>query len=102
MKSEEIMKAKALFNLGETETVHDIKKKINTYIREWHPDTSMREDTESTQKSVSLIKAKEVLLEYVDNYKISFKKQDVENYLSPNEQWMNRFGSDHVWGKNSY
>ncbi|MBN2532904.1 MAG: hypothetical protein JXB88_08435 [Spirochaetales bacterium] len=96
-KYEEIIKAKDLFSLEDKETIREIKRKINTYIKEWHPDISTQDKEIAGEKSISLIKAKEIIMEYIENYKISFDKEEIEKYLSPGEVWMNRFGNDHIW-----
>ena len=96
-KYEEIIEAKSLFSLNEKETIGEIKRKINTLIKEWHPDVCNKDEEISKEKSISLIKAKEVIMEYLENYKISFEKAEIEKYLSPQEIWMSQFGNDHIW-----
>jgi len=97
VKYEEIIEAMTLFSLNEKETIKEIKRKINTRIKEWHPDTSNEEKEESNEKSISLIKAKKIIMNYLENYKISFEKEEMEKYLSPQELWMSQFGNDHIW-----
>jgi len=97
-KYEQITEARKILGLYEKETIREIKRKINTRIKEWHPDVSNKNDEESKKKSVALIKAKEIIMDYLDNYKISFEKDEIEKYFSPQELWMNRFGHDHIWG----
>ena len=97
-KYKEIIKVKNMFCLNETETIREIKRKINTWIKEWHPDVSNKNEEECKEKSISLIKAKEVIMDYLENYKISFKKDEIKKYLTPQEIWMRQFGHDHIWG----
>ena len=98
-KYEDITKARVIFSIKETETIREIKRKINTHIKKWHPDTSKKSGEESKEKSIDVIKAKEVIMGYLEDYRISFKKDEVQKYLSPRERWMNRFGSDHIWSE---
>ena len=37
-------------------------------------------------------------MNYLVNYRISFEKDEIEKYLSPQELWMNQFRDDHIWG----
>ncbi|MBN1525846.1 MAG: hypothetical protein JW904_15315 [Spirochaetales bacterium] len=98
MNYDDIMKAKELFGLKDTETVKELQRKINKRIREWHPDVSEKNEADSKEKSIVLLQAKKVLMDYMDAYKISFEKKEVEKYLSPGERWMSQFGNDHIWG----
>ncbi|MBN1412363.1 MAG: hypothetical protein JW969_16065 [Spirochaetales bacterium] len=90
--------AMALFGLNESETVHSIKSKISNRIREWHPDTGNREAKESKEHSIRLIEARQLILDYIENYPVSFKKEDVKRHLSPEELWQQQFGNDPLWG----
>jgi DnaJ-class molecular chaperone len=97
-KYEQIKQAMEIFGLHEHETIREIKKKINKLIKEWHPDVSDKKEETAREKSISLLKAKKIIMDYVDNYKISFEKYEIEKYLPPDELWMQRFGGDHIWG----
>jgi len=37
-------------------------------------------------------------MDYPENYKISFKKDEIEKYLTPRGIWMKQCGYDHIWG----
>lgn len=95
---EHILQAIKLFGLNEYETIKIIKKKINNSVKQWHPDSSKQTGEECKEKSISLIKAREIIIDYLENYKISFKKEEIEKYISPRELWMRQFGHDHIWG----
>jgi DnaJ-class molecular chaperone len=97
-KYENITEARKLFGINEHETTGEIKRKIRRYIKEWHPDTGRGRGDAGKEKSISLIKAKKIIMDYLDNYKISFGKDEIEKYLSPHELWMRQFGNDHIWG----
>ncbi|MBN2442890.1 MAG: hypothetical protein JXJ04_16145 [Spirochaetales bacterium] len=96
-KSEKIIQAKETFGLKESETIREIRRKINSFLKEWHPDTGKHSAEECKEKSIHLIAAKEIIMNYLDNYKISFKEDEIEKYKSPEEFWMSRFGDDHIW-----
>lgn len=95
---EEIVKARALFGIGEEETIKAIRQKINTLIRKNHPDTGGDEKAR-TDHSIELIHARKVIMDYLDDFRISFAKHEVDKYRLPGELWMDRFGDDHIWGK---
>ncbi|MEJ2665116.1 MAG: hypothetical protein P8107_13925 [Spirochaetia bacterium] len=97
-KYEQILGAMKMFGLNEHETMAEIKRKINILIKQWHPDTARKQGRNNNDKAIAVIKAREILMNYLDNYKISFEKTEIEKYLSPQEQWMRQFGNDHIWG----
>jgi len=97
-KYEQITEAMKIFGLNEYETIRDIKKKINNLIKEWHPDISKKKEETAKEKSISLLKAKKIIMDYLNNYKISFEKHEIEKYLPVQELWMRQFGNDHIWG----
>jgi hypothetical protein len=37
-------------------------------------------------------------MEYCNNYKFSFSKEEIEKYISAEEFWGKKFGSDPIWG----
>ena len=95
---EDLEAARELFGLGEQETIKSIKKKINEQIKLHHPDTGGDNQALKEEKSISLIKAKKAIMGYVEKYRISFKADEVEKYLSPHERWIQQFGNDPIWG----
>lgn len=89
-----------IFDLDEYETIADIKRKINSLIKKWHPDkcTEKKKEDLYTAKSISLIEAKKIIMDYCENYKISFKQNEIDKYEKPEEFWERRFGKDTHWG----
>ena len=99
-KYEQIIKAMEAFGLNEEETIVNVKRKINNHLRKWHPDkcASKEEKDIYHKKSISLIEAKKIIMDYCDNYKISFKQDEVGKYENPEEFWNSHFGRDQHWG----
>jgi preprotein translocase subunit Sec63 len=96
-KYKEITEARKMLGLNEEETLRDIKKKIRALLKKYHPDTCDKGDVNSNEKSMELIKAKQIILGYCDEYRISFHKDEIKKYLPPEELWSRQFGSDHIW-----
>ncbi|MBN1695866.1 MAG: J domain-containing protein [Spirochaetales bacterium] len=97
-KYECITEARKLFGIKESQTIREIKRLIKNKIKAYHPDTNRENGEACTEKAASLIKAKEIIMDYLDTYRISFKKEEVEKYIGPDELWKRRFGSDPLWG----
>ncbi len=99
---EKISEARELFGIGEAETLAGVKRKINALLKTWHPDTGGGEEDGGARnaKTAALLEAKKIIMDYCNGYKISFSREDIEKYLSPEERWMRNFGDDHVWGGN--
>jgi len=39
-----------------------------------------------------------IIMDYCEDYKFSFSKEEIEKYISADEFWEKRFGSDPIWG----
>ena len=46
-----------------------------------------------------IIDAHKVIQAYCERYRFSFAKEEVNNYLSGEEWWFERFGDDPLWGR---
>ncbi|MBN2352445.1 MAG: hypothetical protein JXD23_07740 [Spirochaetales bacterium] len=101
-KYEELAEARALFGIEEEETMAVVKRKINALLKKWHPDTGSGKEGDGARnaKTAALVGAKKIIMKYCEGYRISFGREDVERYLSPEERWKRNFGGDHVWGGN--
>jgi hypothetical protein len=97
-KYEQIAAAMNMFDINELDTISAIKKKIAARLKQWHPDTAGKDQKDAKEKSISLIAAKKLIMDYIDNYRISFKKEEIAKHLSPEEFWMRQFGNDPMWG----
>jgi len=71
----ELQKAVELFDLIGLETKNDIKKKYLRLSKEFHPD----KDGDSTDKFQEITNANNILMEYADNYKFRFTKEEFKS-----------------------
>jgi DnaJ-class molecular chaperone len=97
-KYDEITKARQILGLYEFATLKDIKNQYKELLREWHPDLSKEKEEISREKTIEIIDAFKTIMDYCENYKFSFSKEEIEKYVSPDEFWEKRFGSDPIWG----
>ena len=96
-KYKELTEARELFGIAEAEALGEIRRKITTALKRWHPDTGDDRPGERKEKTVRLLEAKKLILDYCDAHKISFSIEEVGRHLSPGELWMKNFGDDHIW-----
>jgi preprotein translocase subunit Sec63 len=97
-KYEEITKALQILELYEVATLKDIKNKYKELLKKWHPDLCKENEEICKEKTIEIIHAFKTIMNYCENYKFSFSKEEIEKYLSPDEFWEKRFGSDPIWG----
>lgn len=96
-KYDEITRARKTLNINESESLKNIKEKFKNLIKKYHPDVCKKDKESCKQKSIEIIKAYEIIMNYCNNYKFSFNKEEVNKYLSPKETWKERFGNDPIW-----
>ena len=97
-KYEQINDARILLELPERATMEEIKFNYRILIRKWHPDKCQEEGEKCRKMTAKIIAAYRMLNDYCKNYKFSFSKEEVSNYLSAEEWWFERFGKSHLWG----
>jgi DnaJ-class molecular chaperone len=97
-KYEEITQALRILGLYELATLKDIRHRYKELLKEWHPDLHNENEEICRQKTIEIIDAYRILMDYCENYKFSFSKEEIEKYISPEEFWAKRFGSDPLWG----
>lgn len=97
-KYEEITKARQVLGLYESATLKDIKNNYKELLKEWHPDLCKENEEICNEKTIEIINAFKTIMEYCDNYKFSFSKEEIEKYISAEEFWGKKFGSDPIWG----
>jgi len=95
---EEIIKARKILNLPEQATMREIKEQYKNLVRQWHPDKNNHQTEKCHEMTQSINTAYQVILSYCNAYKFSFTREEVMKYASPEEQWMERFGDDPIWG----
>ena len=47
---------------------------------------------------MDIINAYKTIIQYCEQYRFSFSREEVEKYVSPEEDWLKRFGNDPIWG----
>jgi preprotein translocase subunit Sec63 len=97
-KYEEITKARQILGLYEFATLKDIKDKYRELLKEWHPDLCMENEDSRKEKTIEIIKAYRTIMNYCEHYRFSFSRGEIEKYISAEEFWAKRFGSDPIWG----
>jgi len=94
-----IEKAIDILGLPESATMEFIKKRYKSLSRKWHPDKYPDNPEECHQMMQKINEAYQIIIDYCENYKYSFKKEDIRSTFSPEELWYERFGDDPIWGK---
>jgi DnaJ-class molecular chaperone len=97
-KYEEITKALRILGLYEAATVKEIKNKYRELLKEWHPDLSKGNEIIRKEKTIEIINAYRIIMDYCEQYRFSFSREEVEKYISPEELWTKQFGQDPIWG----
>ncbi|MBW1720975.1 MAG: J domain-containing protein [Deltaproteobacteria bacterium] len=99
---EKITAARDILELPERATRKQIKANYRRLLREWHPDRGTRADKEIRERRTrQIIEAYRIIRTYCDNYRYSFTEEEVRNYLSGEEWWMERFGTTTPGGKSN-
>jgi len=99
-KYEEITNARKILDIDEFETLKNIKKKFKELIKKYHPDTCKTDKNICRKKSEQIINSYKIIINYCDNYRFSFEKDEIEKYLSQEEFWKKQFGNDPIWSNN--
>ncbi len=96
-KYQQINQARIMLELPERATMEEIKLNYRNLIRKWHPDKCDSNRDNCKEMTVKIISAYRIINEYCRNYKFSFSKEEVSNYLSAEEWWFERFGKTPLW-----
>jgi len=97
-KYEEITKARKALGINEVASLQEVKNRYRALLKEWHPDLSAENKDMRREKTVEIIHAYRLLMDYCEQYRFSFSREEVEKYISPEEMWAKRFGHDPIWG----
>lgn len=97
-KYQEITEARKLLELPEHATMDEIKAQYRELLGRWHPDTCSQDKDLCLEMTKKLIAAYEVIIAYCSQYRYSFTREEVSQYLSGQELWLERFGDDPLWG----
>lgn len=93
----EISEARKVLGLPEKATLTEIKSAYQSLVKQWHPDKNPGESEKCVEMTQEINRAYEVIMAYCDRYQISFQKEDVAQYRSAEEEWMDQFGHDPLW-----
>lgn len=97
-KYQEITKARKLLELPERASMDEIKSNYKNLLNKWHPDKCSENSEKCDEMTKRIIAAYNIIITYCNQYKFSFTKEEVKNYLSEEEWWFERFGNDPLWG----
>lgn len=95
-----VSEAASFFGISNSASIHEIREKYHTLIKEWHPDVSAHQLEKSHTMMIQIKEAYELLIEYCMNYQISFRPEDCNKATLKGsmEYWYERFGDDPIWG----
>jgi preprotein translocase subunit Sec63 len=97
-KYEEITEARIILELNEFATLKEIKNRYRTLLKKWHPDLCGKNEESRKEKTIEIIHAYRTIINYCEQYRFSFSKEEIEKYISPEELWTKQFGKDPIWG----
>lgn len=97
-KYDEITKARQILELQESATLKEIKTMYRELLKKWHPDLGKKNKAVRKQKTIEIIKAYKTLMDYCEQYRFSFSREEIGKYMSPEELWAKQFGKDPIWG----
>ena len=96
MKYRTINEARIVLELTEIATMEHIKANYRRLIKKWHPDSCSEKHEVCEEMSRKITDAYRIILDYYSNYMYSFKKEEVDKYLSEEEWWYKRYGNDPI------
>ena len=94
-----INEARKILKLPESATMEEIKRNYRRLLKNWHPDLRPEEKEIRHKMTKRINSAYRILMDYCQHYQFSFKENEVNKYISPEEWWLKRFGHDPAWGK---
>lgn len=86
----EIEEARKLLGLGEAATLKEIKRAYRTLAHRHHPDKLGGDDSTESETMKRLNWAYKLLMDCCDNYKYSFKEDDIARTY-PYEEYLRTF-----------
>ena len=97
---DKLKEALLLLEVPEKASLIEIKKIYKDLLFKWHPDTCAENKEICNKKTRRIHEAYKLILNYCENYPISFTKEELDNN-SPQDAafrfWMERFGDDPLW-----
>jgi DnaJ-class molecular chaperone len=86
----EIEEARKLLGLGEAATLKEIKKAYRTLAHRHHPDKHGADNSAESETMKQLNRAYKLIMDYCNEYKYSFKKEDVARTY-PHDEYLRTF-----------
>ncbi len=98
---QKIAEAATLLGITSTATLAQVKEKYRALMKKWHPDTCGQDIEKCREMTTKLIIAYEIIVEYIENFKFSFKEDDVKKNLpvDRHDWWVDMYGEDPLWGR---
>jgi DnaJ-class molecular chaperone len=87
---EEIDEARKLLGLGETATLKEIKNAYRRLAHEHHPDKQGDAGKSGEQRMKKINWAYQLLVDYCQDYKYSFREEDVAKTY-PHDEYLRKF-----------
>lgn len=94
----ELTEAREVLKLPQTTNLTMIKSQYRALLKQWHPDTCPDDQETCHEMTRKIVAAYTTIMTYCNQYNISFTRDAVRTYLTPEELWMEQFGHDPVWG----
>lgn len=91
-KLEMIGEARKVLGLGEEATREEIKSRYRELMKKYHPDR-LPASEESLEKAKQITWAYDIISSYCDNYRFSFREEDVER-MNPDLKLNKQFSDD--------
>ncbi len=90
--------ARRLLGLADKATQGEIKRAYHGLCKKYHPDVAGRQSQRDEEIIYKLTHAYKLLVEYVDEFRFPLVP-DEDSIYDAEDWWMDRFGSDPLWGK---
>ncbi|BDV43338.1 molecular chaperone DnaJ [Geotalea uraniireducens] len=94
MRYRELRQALELFGLPDRITLKELKKRHRELVRKHHPDVGGNDDGSAIRQ---LNAAYRILLEYTENYRLSFAEDEFYEQ-NPDERLRMQFEDTALWG----
>jgi preprotein translocase subunit Sec63 len=95
---QKLTEAREILEVPEKTTLKVVKSQYRKLLKKWHPDTCLDEKEKCHEMTQNIVAAYTEIMDYCEQYKISFAREDMGEYLSPAEWWNEHFGNDPLWG----
>ncbi|MBF0139235.1 MAG: hypothetical protein HQL74_03030 [Magnetococcales bacterium] len=84
--------ARQVLGLGTSVTRAEFKGRVRYLLQIWHPDHATCPDLVREEVTQKIILARDIINDYLENYRFSFLEKDIDDHLPPREWLLKRFG----------